>query len=85
MGTEKLADFYDDPRKLATDLQALHRALYQRRAVTEPSLRWRIHRSFLKLRRRLFSAIRSGTAEKRNLPGAVTGEQSLSIPRGKPG
>jgi len=56
MGTEKLADFYDDPRKLATDLQALHRALYQRRAATELSLRWRIHRSLLKVRRRFLSS-----------------------------
>jgi len=53
MGTEKLADFYDHPLKLATDLQALHRARYLRRAATDLSLRWRILRSLLKLRRHL--------------------------------
>jgi len=48
MGTEKLADFYNHPLKLATDLQALHRARYQRQAATDPSLRWRIYRLLLK-------------------------------------
>ncbi len=84
MGTEKLADFYDDPRKLATDLQALHRAVYQRRAATELSLRWRIHRFLLNLRRRLQSSIRSCGANKVDFPSARTAKEPVSIPNDKP-
>ncbi len=58
MGTAKLAGFYNHPRKLAADLQALHRAVYQRRAATDLSLRWRIHRSLLRLRRHFLSSLR---------------------------
>ena len=53
MGTEKLADFYDHPRKLATDFEALHRAVHQRQAATDISVRWRIHRLLLRIRRHL--------------------------------
>jgi 2-polyprenyl-6-methoxyphenol hydroxylase-like FAD-dependent oxidoreductase len=53
MGTGKVADFYNHPRKLATDSRALHRAHYQRLAATDTSWRWRIHRFLLQLKRNL--------------------------------
>jgi hypothetical protein len=44
MGSDKVTSFYGNPRKRATDLRALQGALYHRRAATDRSLRWRIHR-----------------------------------------
>jgi 2-polyprenyl-6-methoxyphenol hydroxylase-like FAD-dependent oxidoreductase len=49
MGCEKMATFYSDPRKCSTDTGALEKAQYRRRASTDPSLRWRIHRLRLHL------------------------------------
>lgn len=47
MGVDKLADYYNDPRKHAVDATALHDAHYRRRARTDRSLRWKIHRARL--------------------------------------
>ena len=44
MGDDKMASFYNHYRKRATDTRAQANAFYQRRASTERSLRWRIHR-----------------------------------------
>jgi len=44
MGSDKMTSFYGNPRKLATDVKAVQSASYQRRATTDRSLRWRIHR-----------------------------------------
>jgi 2-polyprenyl-6-methoxyphenol hydroxylase-like FAD-dependent oxidoreductase len=52
MGTDKLKSFFDHPRKLRTDAKTLENAHYRRRASTDPSLRWRIHRIRLHLARR---------------------------------
>jgi len=49
MGSDKMMKFFDHPRKRATDAKALQNALYQRRASTDRSLRWRIHRLRLHL------------------------------------
>jgi len=50
MGTDKLADFYQHPRKLEVDSIALQRSQDHRRLVMDPSLRWRIHRFLLHLK-----------------------------------
>jgi 2-polyprenyl-6-methoxyphenol hydroxylase-like FAD-dependent oxidoreductase len=57
MGADKLADFYNHPRKLAMDSRALQRAHFHRRAATDFSLRWRIYRFLLHLKRQSSSAI----------------------------
>lgn len=44
MGSDKVTSFYGNPRKRATDVKALQSAFYHRRAATDRSLRWRIHR-----------------------------------------
>lgn len=83
MGTQKLAEFYDDSRKLATDLQALHRAINQRRAATDLSLRWRVHRGLLRVKRRVLSAFGSRPGERVAFPETGPGKPPLSIPPGK--
>ncbi len=45
--TAQLAQFYQHPRKLAADSNALASALYHRSAATDSSPRWRVHRSLL--------------------------------------
>jgi 2-polyprenyl-6-methoxyphenol hydroxylase-like FAD-dependent oxidoreductase len=67
MGTEKVAQFAEDPRKLAIDNKALRDASYRRQAVTNYSLRWSIHRARLAMsmrfgRRRTDSEPVPGTA-----------------------
>lgn len=47
MGIDKLAGYYNDPRKRAVDAKALHDAEYRRRARTDRSVRWQIHRARL--------------------------------------
>ncbi len=59
MGADKLADFYNDPRKLATDSRALQRAHHHRSAAIDPSLRWRIHRFLLHFKWRFEAAVES--------------------------
>jgi hypothetical protein len=44
MGAEKIAAFYDHPRKREVDDGSLRSSEYRRRVSTETSLRWRIHR-----------------------------------------
>jgi 2-polyprenyl-6-methoxyphenol hydroxylase-like FAD-dependent oxidoreductase len=56
MDREKVAMFYGDARKFAVDRSALEKAAYRRRAVTDPSLRWRVHRLRLRLGRQFSSA-----------------------------
>lgn len=46
-GADKVADYYNDPRKQAVDAKALGDAQYRRRARTDRSLRWKIHRARL--------------------------------------
>ena len=57
MGADKTADFYNDPRKLATDWRALQRAHHHRSAAIDSSLRWRIHRFLLHFKWRLEAAV----------------------------
>jgi 2-polyprenyl-6-methoxyphenol hydroxylase-like FAD-dependent oxidoreductase len=63
MGTDKLVDYYNHPRKLAGDSLALKRAHNERRVAIDTSLRWQIHRSLLHLKWRLSS--RSHTPPRR--------------------
>lgn len=55
MGTEKIDQFYDDPRKQACDAQALHWAEYRRSVATETGLGWELHRRRVFLHRRVRS------------------------------
>jgi 2-polyprenyl-6-methoxyphenol hydroxylase-like FAD-dependent oxidoreductase len=52
MDRDKVTSFYSYPRKRATDAKALQSAFYRRRASTDRSLRWRIHRLRIQLSRR---------------------------------
>jgi len=45
MGTDKLATFYADPRKLETDATSLAAADHIRDFAIQSSLRWRVHRA----------------------------------------
>lgn len=45
MGSEKLADYYGDPRKRAGDAQSLDWAEHRRNFSTRTDLRWRVHRA----------------------------------------
>lgn len=54
---EKIADFYQHPRKRAMDAQALQRAQDHRRLAIDPSLRWRVHRRLLHLKWRILGAV----------------------------
>jgi 2-polyprenyl-6-methoxyphenol hydroxylase-like FAD-dependent oxidoreductase len=49
MGCDKIAKFYNHARKCAVDKYTLEMADYRRRASTEKSIRWRIHRLRLHL------------------------------------
>ena len=53
MDSEKLMNFAGNPRKLATDTQALENAFYRRHACTARSRKWKIHRARLHLSRQL--------------------------------
>jgi 2-polyprenyl-6-methoxyphenol hydroxylase-like FAD-dependent oxidoreductase len=57
MSAEKLQRFYDHPRKRSTDAHAMQRAIHQRKAATSQSLRWRLYRALLHLRRNLATPI----------------------------
>ena len=57
MGADKLASFYNHPRKLATDSRALQRAHSHRSAAIDSSLRWRIHRFLLHFKWRFEAAV----------------------------
>jgi 2-polyprenyl-6-methoxyphenol hydroxylase-like FAD-dependent oxidoreductase len=57
MSAAKIGEFYDDPQKQAADAHALQMARYRRSLTVETDLRWRAHRLFLLLRRRLMSRI----------------------------
>lgn len=59
MGADKLADFYNHPRKVATDLRALQSANRHRWAAINPSLRWRIYRFLLHHKWQIQSAVES--------------------------
>ncbi len=45
MGADKIAQFYRDPAKRATDARALRAAMYRRALCTETSWAWRAHRA----------------------------------------
>jgi 2-polyprenyl-6-methoxyphenol hydroxylase-like FAD-dependent oxidoreductase len=47
MGVEKVAGFFNHPRKSGVDSTALQNAFYRRQASIGRSLRWRIHRTRL--------------------------------------
>jgi len=53
MGLDKIARYYDDPRKRLCDAKALRWAEYRRALSTETGLGWEMHRRQVFLRRRL--------------------------------
>jgi hypothetical protein len=59
MGVDKLADFYNHPRKLAADSRGLQRAYKHRCATIDPSLRWQIHCFLLHLKWQFLGSIES--------------------------
>lgn len=63
MGVEKIASFYADQVKQATDVNATHTAHYRRALATESNLRWRLHRQ------RLFAQALARGLAQRLLPG----------------
>jgi len=54
--SSKISEFYNFPRKRATDAKALHDALYRRQACTGSSIRWRVHRTRLHIEMRFGKA-----------------------------
>jgi 2-polyprenyl-6-methoxyphenol hydroxylase-like FAD-dependent oxidoreductase len=57
MPASKIAAFYDDPHKQATDQRALRMADYRRDLTTGTDWRWRAHRLMLLSRRRVVNGI----------------------------
>lgn len=57
MAADKIATFYDDPRKQASDASALAQANYRRNLTVATSPAWRARRTLQVLRRRLFDRI----------------------------
>lgn len=78
MGADKLADFYDDRRKLAKDSEAVRRAHKERCAATDPSLRWQIHRFLLHLKWQLSSGIEALRRRKQSKAGKTVPSAVLS-------
>ena len=60
MERDKIVSFYNSPRKQATDARAIQSARYRRRASTDRSFRWRIHRIRLRLRMRFARTVSGG-------------------------
>lgn len=50
---EKIAQYFNDPRKQQTDIKALQDAAYRRNACTADSAKWKVHRARLHLTREL--------------------------------
>jgi len=67
MDAEKISRFYDDPKKRASDVSALHAAEFRRSFTLDPTLKWAIRRQGQFLRRRLLEAGKRGA-------GAFTGK-----------
>ena len=65
MGTEKLVDFYNHPRKLAADSVALKRAHNERGVAIDTSIGRRIHRSLLHLKWRFSSRTQTTPRQSR--------------------
>ncbi len=53
MGTDKIARFYENPRKREVDRRSLQEAEHERRIVLDRSLRWDVHRAWRHWRMRL--------------------------------
>ncbi len=73
MGLAKIAAFYDDPVKRACDAQAAHDAEYRRSVSTETSLKWKIHRNQVYVRRR----VRAWTAQRMNVIRSLSDASSI--------
>jgi 2-polyprenyl-6-methoxyphenol hydroxylase-like FAD-dependent oxidoreductase len=72
MGAEKIAAFYDDPRKRASDASALAQAKYRRNLTVATSPAWRARRALQMLRRRLLDRIEAAS------PGASARLRTLA-------
>lgn len=57
MSADKVADFYNHPRKRDLDSRALQRAQDHRRLAIDPSPRWRIHRFLLHAKWQLLGSV----------------------------
>ncbi|PZN53465.1 MAG: FAD-dependent monooxygenase [Proteobacteria bacterium] len=57
MATEKIAAYYDDPRKRASDASALELAHYRRKLTVATSPAWRVRRTLQLIRRRALDRI----------------------------
>jgi 2-polyprenyl-6-methoxyphenol hydroxylase-like FAD-dependent oxidoreductase len=64
MDTNKTRLFSNHPRKQASDGKALQNAIYRRRACTDRSLRWRIHRLRLHVAMQFKRTITASTVAK---------------------
>ncbi len=58
MGAEKIAEYYDHPRKLRADAHSLRAALYSKNLAINPSLKWRLRASLHRWTRRVRSYFR---------------------------
>ena len=67
MGADKIATFYANPEKREMDGESLRVALYRRRAATDLSLRWYIHRLRLHLSMQFGRPARAGSASDTQL------------------
>ena len=80
MDCGKLADFYNHPRKLATDARALRRAINQRRAATSTALWWRMNRSLRHIRWHALGSINGGVAKINHVPEPVPAQEARPVP-----
>ncbi len=74
MATDKVAQFYADPAKLAVDARALHGANYRRAVSTQMSLGWELHRRQVYWRKRLRGFIQRSPIDAARIP--VISQQS---------
>ncbi len=77
MDCDKMATFWGDPEKRAVDAEALRTALYRRRACTERSLRWKIHRARLHFTMRFGARIQIENDETQSQTEPVVASENL--------
>jgi 2-polyprenyl-6-methoxyphenol hydroxylase-like FAD-dependent oxidoreductase len=74
MGKEKIKEFYSDPVKRATDIEALRAAGYRRSLTVDRSLLWRFHRQRHFMGRQVFGWFNQAGAHSSVVPNhASTG------------
>jgi 2-polyprenyl-6-methoxyphenol hydroxylase-like FAD-dependent oxidoreductase len=68
MGKEKIKNFYSDPIKHATDIEAMRMAHYRRSLTVDRSLRWSFHRRQHFTRRRIANWFNRASARQSAAP-----------------